>query len=193
MSGQIRMNRWGLGLVLALGWLLTLPPGSALAAYKGWVVDAETHEPVEGVVVFIEFVQSHFMAGRTYVDAAEVLTDKDGYFAVPDKSWSVNLWKMLHTDTIVTIFKSGYAPIVGNWNGLVENEGGMPKGTFIWKMDQGKPYILLKKANPDLKKRLSDLGNASTSGVPPEKKELLDKEVEKEYKLLVPCKKEGTC
>jgi hypothetical protein len=184
-------------MVVALGWFLALPPGNALAAYQGWIVDAETHEPVEGVVVFIEFLQPNALLGegRHYVNAAEVLTDTHGYFSVPYKGWSWLPWRMLVTSNLVTIFKSGYAPLGGTWaNFLDVNWGvGSSMGQPIWKMNQGKPYILLQKANPDIKKRLSDLGNASTSGVPPEKKTLLDNEVEKEYKLLVPCKKEGTC
>jgi hypothetical protein len=192
---RMRMRRWGIGIALTLvcGWLLF--PVSAQAAYKGWIVDAETHEPVEGVVVFIEFVQSHFLSGRTYVDAAEVLTDERGYFSVPDKSWSVNLWKMLHTDTIMTIFKSGYAPIVGNWNGLVENDGGMPKGTFIWKIDQGKPSILLKRyksVEEMIQNRRPGPGRivgpdvSQGSDVESEKWKLLREETNKERNILYP-------
>jgi hypothetical protein len=174
----------------------TVSPGGASAAYQGWVVDAETHEPVEGVVVFIEFVQSHFMSGRTYADAAESVTDKSGYFSVSDKRWSWNPWKMLTTDTIVTIFKSGYAPVAGGpWWALLDREWGAPKGTHIWKIEHGRPYILLKKyksIEEMIQNRRPGPGRiggpdvSPGSDVEPEKWKFLRGEVNKEQDILYP-------
>lgn len=67
-----------LGSVL---WLGSAPP--AQAWYEGRIVDADTKEPVVGAVVFMEWVQSHFDQGRTYVDAFETVTDDEGRFCSP--------------------------------------------------------------------------------------------------------------
>jgi hypothetical protein len=187
------MKRWLIINLSVLVYLLALSSVDVIAAYKGWVVDAETKEPVEGVVVFIEFVAPTLLGAGYYVDAAEARTDDKGYFAVPDKGWSFNLWQMVWTDTLVTIFKSGYEPIKGSsWGAMKSREWGAPKGTIVWKIEYGRPYILLKKANPDLKKRLSNFEGLNPGG-PQEKRKQLDNEIQKEYEILLPCKKEKTC
>lgn len=187
------MRLWLIKMALAIGCVFVLP-ACALVPYRGYVVDAETKEPVKDAVVFIEFDSVGLGGGSFYGNAAEGLTDEKGYFSVPYKGWSFNPWRMLWTDTLVTFFKSGYEPPVGSsWGALMKYEWGYPKGTLLWKIENGKPFILLKKASTDREKRLSDLHSIHTSGVPPEKRQLLENEIQKELEILYPCLKEKTC
>jgi len=67
--------------------------------YEGIVVDMETGEPIEGAIVFFEFVTvSGSVGGPVYHhgDSLDVFTDEDGKFSVPetkipgvrfDKTW----------------------------------------------------------------------------------------------------------
>jgi len=155
----------------------------AHAAYEGQIVDAETKEPIAGVVVFMSWSQAHIDQGHTFEDAFEIRTDQEGRFSLP-RYWSWNLWKTATTENLVTIFKSGYEPIVGSsWQAMLKNEWGAPKGSIVWKMEKGRPVILLKKAGPDLKERRSNLGGVGGSE-PPEKKPLLREEIAKENAIL---------
>jgi len=56
--------------------------------YRGKVVDEQTREPIEGVVVLGTWWVYHFSpAGgySTYNDAREAVTDKNGEFEIPGK------------------------------------------------------------------------------------------------------------
>lgn len=180
------MGRWIIVLVLAL---LILIGGNVEASYRGpfegWIVDANTKEPVEGVVVSIEWVQDHINSGGTHVETAETLTDEKGHFYIPGW-WSFNPWKNFMTYALPTFFKSGYEPIVGGpWDAFLEIEWGAPKGTFIWKIQKGRPVILFHKASTDLEERRRSSGRVGTPE-DGEKMKLLRKEMDKEHNLLFP-------
>ncbi|MFQ5598533.1 MAG: carboxypeptidase-like regulatory domain-containing protein [Nitrospiria bacterium] len=151
----------------------------ASAAYEGRVVDAETKEPVAGVVVLMEWSTLEFNLmphNHVFAEAHETLTDEEGRFSLP-RYWSFNPWKLLFTDNILTIFKSGYAPITGGaWWTLLEYEWGADKGKFIWKIEDGKPVLLLKKAS-DREQRLRNMRRVRRS---PTKEDLMTKEINKE-------------
>ena len=152
----------------------------AHAAYEGQIVDTETKEPITGVVVFMNWSQAHMDQGNTFEDAFEVRTGGDGRFSLP-RYWSWNLWKTATTENFVTIFKSGYEPIVGSsWQAMLKNEWGAPKGSIVWKVERGSPVILLKKAGPDLEKRKSNLGRIRPDDAPEHKMQLLEEEYNKE-------------
>lgn len=155
--------------------------------FEGWIVDADTKEPVEGVVVFVEWVQAHLMdSGGIYVDAAETQTDAEGYFAIPSW-WSFNPLKNFLTAGLVTIFKSGYQPIAGGyWDRFLEIEWGAPKGTFIWKFRRFHPIILLHKAS-DGNLRRSNFDRLNPHGSK-EKTVLIRREMDKEDAVLFPDK-----
>jgi hypothetical protein len=167
-----------------------------MSSSKGWVVDAETKTPVPGVVIFLEYLQVNSLLGegRHTVAAAEGVTDEQGYFSVPDNGWAIN-WQMFWaTDKLVTVFKSGYKPISSSsWGSLIDHDGGMPPGTYIWKFKYGKPYILLKRYK-NLEEMIKDRRDRTTtteeispgSDVKLEKWKLLREELSKEYKLLFP-------
>ena len=79
--------------------------------YSGRVIDADTREPIEGVVVLGTWSIFHNnLAGgsHTLYDARETVTDKKGEFSIPGMGLRVssNLEPMS-----VLIFKSGYSYI----------------------------------------------------------------------------------
>ena len=86
--------------------------------YKGRVVDEQTREPIEGVV--ITAVWSYLCptpAGQIsgFYDAIETLTDERGDFTVPGKG----LRLFIDLDTArVSIFKAGYEYFEYNWKTL---------------------------------------------------------------------------
>ena len=157
----------------------------AHAAYEGQIVDAETKEPIAGVVVLMQWTQGHIDQGHTFGDAFEVRTDEQGRFSLP-RYWSWNLWKTITTENLITIFKSGYEPIVGSsWEAMLKNEWGAPKGSIVWKKENGRPVISLNKALPDLEKRRSSARRVG-GGIPDDKMPLLQQEIDKEDALLHP-------
>jgi hypothetical protein len=166
------------------------------AAYKGRIVDAETKEPIEGVVVFMKWSYLEFDImphAHAFVDARETLTDKEGRFSLPGW-WSFNPWRTLTRRNLVTIFKSGYEPIIGGpWNALLELEWGMPKGTFIWKMEDDEPVILLRKFKSIEGIKDNKKSRGAMPSVPDEKMRLLRSEMDKEDELVRQCRDEGSC
>ncbi|MFQ5598531.1 MAG: carboxypeptidase-like regulatory domain-containing protein [Nitrospiria bacterium] len=164
------------------------------AAYEGRVVDAETKEPVAGVVVFMEWSTLEFNLmphNRVYAEAHETLTDEEGRFSL-QKYWSFNPWKLLFTGNQLTIFKSGYEPLWGgSWETLVRDEWFEEKGTFIWKVEDGKPVLLLRRAL-DIEKRHMDIGRVGPN-VPDDKMKLLRVEMDKEYEIIHQYKRNLKC
>ena len=89
-------------------------PGGASAAgpWRGTVVDAETGQPLEGVVVVAAFAKYTKglagLAGAEYYGSDEVVTGPDGRFEIPAR----NLWNPIRVFTLVkvefTIVKPGY-------------------------------------------------------------------------------------
>lgn len=72
----------------------TVPPATADGPWRAQIVDAETKQPLEGVVVlavWTKHVRSLGGPSSEYHDSQEVLTDKDGRFTIPARSfWSLN-------------------------------------------------------------------------------------------------------
>lgn len=75
--------------------------------YKGKIIDADTMNPIEGVVVLVEWWEIPFFGGPKYIDAQETLTDKNGSFSIHGIR-VLNPMKRIGADVIMTIFKSGY-------------------------------------------------------------------------------------
>ena len=179
-----RMKKWLVAVVLGL--LCGFGAATAHARYEGQIVDAETKEPIEGVVVFMDWQQAILDHGHEFRDAFETLTDKEGRFSLP-RYWSWNPWRWLTTESFVTIFKSGYEPIKGSrWEWMLKHEWGAPKGSIVWKIEDGRPVILLRKID-DLQKREGLLGFVGPGGdVPAEKSVLLRREKKKEHEIIFP-------
>lgn len=176
--------------------------------YSGKVIDAETKEPIEGVVVLGVWYTSQFSpAGSVsnYYDAMETVTDKNGDFFIPGKGLRVlsNLEEM-----DILIFKSGYEYIgMGPWSGLksygwvgeeesydpvrklkIRKQIYDPKRKVKW--ENGKPIIPLRKLTMEERRkqgtpyfyigeRYDEKENITHSCLPKNIK-LLPKEVNKE-------------
>lgn len=90
-----------------------LGPQAAVAAgpWKAQVVDADTGEPLEGVVVLMYWIKytGSFAgwAGGEFYDAEEVVTGPDGRFVVPSR-WVFTLNPFKKVTRGMVIFKPGY-------------------------------------------------------------------------------------
>jgi hypothetical protein len=199
MSLIKKMPRWLQILVVVLGSIYILP---AFCSYQGYIVNADTKEPVEGVVVYIEFLQGNLLEGEHTVGAAETRTNKDGYFSLPFRGWSFNPFGMLLPSNLVSVFKTGYEPVyLLEWKYLkdpshqtasISRQQSVP---LIWKIEWGKPYILLKKYK-DLEDLIKNRRRGTTTSdsfspgdVANKKWKLMREEEKKEEYLLFPERK----
>jgi hypothetical protein len=145
--------------------------------YEGRVIDADTGEPIDGVVVLGEWSTVTITPGGgvyDYYDAKETLTDKNGEFSIPGTGLRVmsNIAPMN-----VLIFKAGYEHIgLGPWSGL--KEGFLLSKKIKW--EGAKAIIPLKKMTmEERKERL--IGKES---IPDHKQKLLIKELNREKREL---------
>lgn len=141
--------------------------------YKGKIVDAETGNPIEGVVVLgVWYKEIATAAGgvSSYYDAAETLTNKNGEFEIRGKGLKImsNVGPM-H----VLIFKSGYQYIDGPWESFKVDEG-LLKKKVAWEGDRA--IIPLRMLTlEERKKRI-----VARPSVPDEKMRMLTNELNKE-------------
>ena len=159
--------------------------------FKGRVVDQDTNEPIEGAVVFVEWHINHMMAGATFFDAKEVLTDKNGAFYIP-ANWSFNPWRNFVMDSKIIIFKAGYGYVdikygPGNFEMMAqelrsrspEQLAAMGPGWYFdVHYEDRVPLFLLKKLSTK-----QEYGNNTPlfgSDVPLEKRKLLMEEMSRE-------------
>jgi len=139
--------------------------------YEGKIVDADTGEPIVGVVVLAEWDKSLVTAAggtHTYYDAEETVTDKDGEFKIRGKGLLI----MSSIGPIyIYVFKAGYEYI----------------GTMPWyalknwrevKWDGEKAIIPLKKLTMEERKEQGSPDYPSES--PEEKIRLMLKEINKD-------------
>lgn len=117
--------------------------------HSGRVVDADTGEPVEGVVVLgVWKSEWATVAGGTsdYHDARETVTDKDGNFSIPGQGVLLfsNVGPMRSN-----IFKAGYKYLSFYWHTLKKRQGELMKV----KWEDNTPIIPLKKLTMEERKR----------------------------------------
>lgn len=161
---------------------------SEFGPFQGKIIDAETKEPIEGVVVLIEWRQyrlSSLFENTIFYDAQETLTDKSGEFYIPG-IWILNPWTRLMLESHVIIYKSGYGTIDGEHirdlaKALSAKKDGTPRVTYISSFQDGKPVIILKKLTVEERKRYSTPGKGDA---PCDKAKLLIQEMNKENKFL---------
>jgi hypothetical protein len=147
-------------------------PAKIDGPYEGKIVDADTGEPIEGVVVLAEWNKSLVTpAGstHTFYDAEETVTNQKGEFRIKGKGILI----MSRIDPIkISIFKAGYEYI----------------GTMPWyalenwqevKWEGEKAIIPLKKLT--IEERKEQLGPFSPPGEAPlEKVILMLREIDKD-------------
>ncbi|HZO42617.1 MAG TPA: hypothetical protein VFE97_25605 [Methylomirabilota bacterium] len=127
------MMRTSVLLVLYAVLALHVSPAVAEAAgpWKAQVVDAETKQPLEGVVVlawWTRSVRSFGGPGEEYRDSQEVLTDKDGRFAIASRwFWSLNPL-VFFRGPFFAMFKSPYGGF--RWPGY--------EGSEAWPQEKRK-------------------------------------------------------
>ncbi len=144
--------------------------------YEGKVVDADTKQPLEGVVVLGVWNKVYpNVAGSTseFFDSVELRTDNNGEFKIPGKG----LLMFSNLDEMdVVIFKSGYEMLgYGPWSGFKTRTA---KKHVLW--DGDKAIFLLKKlSDEERRKRIVD-----RVGLPGNREKLLTKEVNKERAYL---------
>ncbi len=144
--------------------------------YKGKVIDSETKQPLEGVVVLGVWNKVYGnVAGSTreFYDSVEILTGKNGEFSIPGKG--LLLFSFLDEMDVV-IFKAGYEMLgYGPWSGFKTLTGGK---NVQWDGDNA--IILLNKMSyEERKKRI--LG---TPGIGKSRELKLIYEIRKERKEL---------
>ena len=140
--------------------------------YKGRVVDEQTREPIQGVVVTA--VWSYLCptpAGQIsrFYDAFETVTDERGDFTVPGKK----LRFFVDLDTArVSIFKAGYEYFEYNWKTL--KIGRILSKRIKWEEDRA--IIPLRKLTED-----DDIYSWIPSGpfLHPDKRKMLNQEISK--------------
>jgi hypothetical protein len=165
--------------ILIIICILIFLPGCLYAVrydgtYRGKVIDADTREPIEGVVVLGVWYKEHStVAGAVheFYDARETVTDKNGEFELSGMGLTTFVEPM-H----ILIFKAGYEYIgTAPW-------GGLKKGFLLSKIvkwEGNKPIIPLKKLT--MEERRKKLGPPSPpSEAPKEKIKLILKEINKD-------------
>lgn len=146
--------------------------------YRGRVVDAETNEPLEGVVILgVWNTETITPGGAThhFHDAQETVTDKRGEFEIPGKGFKI-LSNVTPMD--VLIFKSGYEHIgLCPWDSLKEDL--ILRKKIKW---EGKRAIIpLKKLTMEERRKK---GIPSRPSIPHEMMLLLTHEVNKERQTM---------
>jgi len=148
--------------------------------YEGRVIDVDTQQPIEGVVVLGEWSREIITPGgatHNFYDAKETVTDKNGEFRIEGMVLEI-LSNVTPMD--VLIFKAGYEHIgMGPWESLKKSKYLIQKIKIRW--EGNKAIIPLKKWS--LEERRNRFGSYYVD-IPAEKKQLLLKEIEKENREL---------
>ena len=156
---------------------------------SGTVIDYETREPVEGVVVsavwFTEHTRITIGPERRYYDSAEVLTDRNGTFRIPGKG--LNILRRMPPPT-VALFKAGYSGMHLMDLGPHFRMDHPRREDVRWV--NGRPVIAVRKASVEERKRyLRTHGGVpfpgmAVAGVPREKVRLFQREIAREHAAL---------
>lgn len=185
-----------IAVLVAVGLLLGLlgsRPVLAGGPWKAQVVDADTGQSLEGVVVLMYWITYTSSwagwAGAGYHDAEEVVTGPEGRFIVPRRlAFTLIPWKKVSREMV--IFRGGYgqwrfrgAP---EWDKLPHRES---KATLedAWRRFEGEGVVLelppLKTREERLKFYNGPYGHAPTL-VPPERTRRLDEARDTEARYL---------
>jgi hypothetical protein len=154
---------------------------------SGKIVNFDTQEPMEGVVVSCVWFYDQFRltaaSKKEFYDYFETLTDQDGSFRIPGKG--VCILRKIYPPSI-TIFKAGYSVL--HLQDLVPNARQVFTSSEEVNWIDGKVIVLFRKK--PLEERLRYLKSHSDvplfrmmrDAFPVEKVRLYVRECEKEYK-----------
>lgn len=174
------MKYRGLWLPLIILMFIVCIYDSAIATdfgpFQGKTVDADTKEPIEGVVVLVEWHKKQLLADASiYLDAQETVSDKDGKFYLPG-IWIFNPFHRYTVFTTIIIFKSGYEAerwAFSKWKEI------NPKVEGVLKVEDKRPVIMLKKLTmEERRKQGSPPDPPSEASI--EKVRLMLKEIDKD-------------
>lgn len=129
---RLRIAAWTVAIMAAY---IIISKLNMAPATEGWVVDAESGEPVEGVIVVaywgMEKAWAWSVAPAGAIAVFEEVTDKDGYYRIP--GWGPRLAEYSvreSADPLIILFKNGYEPrILGNMK--VSGSGYNSKDSFF--------------------------------------------------------------
>lgn len=144
--------------------------------YEGRVIDADTGEPIEGVIVLGVWSKEHITPGGAvseYYDAREMVTDRNGEFSIPGKGL---LLASNITPMDVLIFKAGYEYLQATWLGLKID--GILRQRVKWEGD--KAIIPLKKLTMEERHRKGDSAYPPSKAIQEKKATLMMKEIDKD-------------
>lgn len=150
-----------------------LPPAATAGGpWRGQIVDAETGQPLEGVVVLFYWIKYTGSwagwAGGEFHDSAEVVTDRDGRFVVPSRrTLTLVPWKKVARELV--IFKPGYGPSrfrgATTWQQL-PLEKRQAQYDEAWKQFEGDGVVIELPSLKTREERLSFLSTITWSLVP---------------------------
>jgi hypothetical protein len=143
--------------------------------YEGRIVDADTGEPIEGVVVLATWSREYPNAGgasHEYHDAEETVTDENGEYIISGKGVKV-LSNVI--PPYLLIFKAGYSYLGGSYESWKFSS--FAKKMIKWEGE--KAIIPLRKLTIEERKR--EMGPPSPpSDAPKEKIKLMIDEINKD-------------
>ena len=169
-------------LIVALAVLFGPRAAGAAGPWKAQVVDAETGQPLEGVVVLMYWITYTGTwagwAGGEFYDAEEVVTGQDGRFVVPSR-WVFTLNPFKKVFRQMVIFKPGYGQWelrdAKEWEKLSDWESKARRGE-AWKQFEGDGVVMDLPPLKTREERLKFYGSfrGSPTLVPPERTKQLD-------------------
>jgi len=162
--------------VLVLSGAIRLGPAQAAGPWRAQVVDAETGQPLEGVVVLAYWLKRYSTlggwAGAEYYASEEVVTDAEGRFVIQARStFTFNPFAEIG-DAEFLMFKPGY----GQWR--FQGEKDWPRDAYsaherqalvteAWERFTGAGAVIELPPLKTRKERLEFLGRVSWAPVLP--------------------------
>jgi len=176
--GELMKTKLKLLLILII---LLLQTGCLYAvrydgSYHGKVVDIETREPLEGVVVLGTWSVYHFDVGgghSTYHDARETVTDKNGEFTISGEG--LRILSSLQPMSFI-IFKTGYSYFDGSWDTLKTDYYSLQ----VVKWDGETPIIPIRKMTMEERRKIMTFPPIPPTEATVDKIILMLKEINKE-------------
>ncbi|MEW6108582.1 MAG: hypothetical protein AB1632_05330 [Nitrospirota bacterium] len=146
--------------------------------YEGKVIDADTGQPIEGVVVLGTWSRETPTPGgatHNFYDAQETVTDKNGEFKIKGLGLLV-ISNVIPMD--VLIFKAGYEYLGTPWESLKKSKYLIQKKNIKWEGD--RVIIPLKKVTMEERKKDPLYPPIPPTEAPLEKARLMLKEINKD-------------